>query len=273
MTLIDSIILGIVQGLGEFLPISSSGHLVLASDLLGIEMTEGSLLFNILLHFGTLVAVFIAYWRDILVLIVEFFAWIFDGFKIRNNPDRKFILLIIISTLPLVVVLPIKSYIEGLFSSSLAVGFALLYTSCILFISDRVVKSNKTAKETTKKNALFVGVMQTIAVIPGVSRAGSTITAGLFCGFSREYAVKYSFIMSIPVILAANVLSIYEAATEGISYTINYGIYGAGIFAAMVSGIFAIKLVKYITKNDKFTIFAVYTLVVGLITIVANIIG
>lgn len=271
MSFIESIILGIVQGLGEFLPISSSGHLVLASELLGIESNEGSLLFNILLHFGTLVAVFIAYNRDIMDLIKEAFAWIGDGFKIKNIPERRFILLVIVSTLPLLLVYPFKSSIEGLFGSSLAVGIALLYTSAILFTSDRVIKGNKNEKNTTYKNALFVGFMQAIAVIPGVSRAGSTITGGLFCGLSREFAVKYSFIMSIPVILAANVLSVFEATQYGTDLGMTIPVCIAGIVSAMISGILAIKLVRYITKNDKFIYFAGYTLVVGIITIGINI--
>ncbi|MFI3226791.1 MAG: undecaprenyl-diphosphate phosphatase [Clostridia bacterium] len=273
MTYIESIILGIVQGLGEFLPISSSGHLVLASEILGIESSEGSLLFNILLHFGTLVAVFIAYWHEILDLIVEAFKWIADGFKIRNNEKRKFIVLIIVSTLPLALVLPIKDSIESLFSSTLAVGIALIYTSLLLFFSDRIIKGYKTANDATYKNALAVGIMQTIAVVPGVSRAGSTITTGLFCGFSREFAVKYSFIMSIPVILGANVFSVVEAITEQTDLGMSIPVCIAGMVAAAVSGILAIALVRYITKNDKFIYFAGYTFVVGLATIIINILG
>ena len=271
MSLIESIILGIVQGLGEFLPISSSGHLVIASELLGIQATEGSMMFNILLHFGTLIAVFIAFFSDIKELVIEGFKWIFDGFKIRNIPQRKFIVLIIVSTLPLFLVLPFKSSIEGLFTSTLFVGIALIYTSILLFLSDKVIKGRKNIKETSYKNALFVGVMQAIAVVPGISRAGSTITAGLFSGFSREYAVKYSFIMSIPVILGANILEIYEMVSTKTPLGMPIYICIAGVIAAMVSGIFAIKLVKYITNNDKFGIFAYYTLIVGVIVIGFNI--
>lgn len=273
MSYIESIILGIVQGLGEFLPISSSGHLVLASELLGVEPNEGSLLFNILLHFGTLIAVFIAYYKDILELIVEAFKWVLDGFKLRDKENRKFILFIIISTIPLVFVLPIKSTLENIFSNTLVVGFALIYTSILLFASDKVVKGYKTVGETTYKNALAVGIMQAFAVIPGISRSGSTITTGLFCGFSREYAVKYSFIMSIPVILGANVVSIVEAISQKTDLGMSIPVCFAGVVSAAVSGILAIKLVRYIIKNDKFIYFAIYTLIVGLITIGVNILG
>ncbi|MFI3115632.1 MAG: undecaprenyl-diphosphate phosphatase [Clostridia bacterium] len=271
MTYAESIILGIVQGLGEFLPISSSGHLVLASEILGIEPHEGSLLFNILLHFGTLVAVFIAYFSEILELIVECFKWIFDKFRIRGIESRKFIMLIIVSTIPLVFVLPVKDQIESLFSSTLAVGIALIYTSLLLFISDRIIKGYKTAKDTSYLNALTVGIMQTIAVIPGVSRAGSTITSGLMLGFSREFAVKYSFIMSIPVILGANILSIYDAVSNGTDLGMSIPVCVAGVVSAGISGIFAIQLVRYITKKDKFIYFAGYTFIVGTITILFNV--
>ncbi len=270
MTYTEAIILGIVQGLGEFLPISSSGHLVLASELLGIEANEGSLLFNILLHFGTLVAVFIAYFEEILELIVEGVKWVFDKFRLRGNEKRKFILLIIISTLPLVFVLPVKDKLELLFSNTLAVGIALIYTSLLLFVSDRVVKGYKTARDTSYLNAVAVGIMQAIAVIPGVSRAGSTITGGLVLGFSREFAVKYSFIMSIPVILGVNVLSIAEAVTNKTDLGMSIPVCIAGVVSAGVSGIFAIQLVRYITKKDKFIYFAGYTFIVGTITIIIN---
>lgn len=273
MTLVESIILGIVQGLGEFLPISSSGHLVLASEILGIEPSEGSLLFNILLHFGTLIAVFIAYFSEIMELIIEAFRWIGDGFKIRNIQNRKFIVLIIVSTLPLVCVLPFKDSLEELFSSSLAVGIALIYTSVLLFLSDRIIKGYKDPKSTSYKNALAIGIMQTIAVIPGVSRAGSTITAGLFCGFSREYAVKYSFIMSIPVILGANVFSIIDAIENQTDLGMSVSVCIAGVVAAGISGIFAIALVRIISKKDKFIYFAGYTFLVGVLTIAINMLG
>lgn len=273
MSYIESIILGIVQGLGEFLPISSSGHLVLASNLLGIETTESSLLFNVLLHFGTLIAVFIAYFKEIFELFIEAIKWIFDGFKIRRSNKRKFIVLILISTVPLVFVLPIKSYIEGLFSSTLTVGISLIYTSILLFLSDSVIKGYKTASETTYKNAFIIGIMQAIAVIPGVSRSGSTITAGFFCGFRRDYAVKYSFIMSIPVILGANIISIYEIINGSAELGMSLSVCISGMVAAGVSGILAIQLVRYISKNDKFIYFSAYTFVIGLITIIANILG
>lgn len=271
MTYIEAIILGIVQGLGEFLPISSSGHLVLASQILGIEPNEGSLLFNILLHFGTLVAVFIAYYSEILELIVEGIKWIFDKFRLRGIESRKFIVLIITSTIPLVFVLPIKDEIEGLFSNTLAVGIALIYTSILLFISDRIIKDYKTAKDASYLNATIIGIMQAIAVIPGISRSGSTITAGFMQGFSREFAVKYSFIMSIPVILGANILSVAEAVSNGTDLGMSIPVCVAGVVSAGISGIFAIQLVRYITKRDKFIYFAGYTFIVGVITIIINV--
>lgn len=273
MSIIESIILGIVQGLGEFLPISSSGHLVLASGLLNIEVNEGSLVFNVLLHFGTLIAVFVAFRKDIYQLIVEGILWIKDGFKLKGIPERKFILMIIISTIPLAFVLPVKSAIEEMFSSTLVVGIALIYTSCILLLSDKIVKGQKEIEKVTVKNAIVVGVMQAIAVIPGVSRAGSTITAGLFSGFKRELAVKYSFIMSIPVILGANILSVYDMVTDGVELGMSGIVCIAGVLSAVVSGLLAIKLVRYITNKDKFGIFGVYTLIVGIITIAINVIG
>lgn len=272
MTLLMSIILGLVQGFTEFLPVSSSGHLVLTRTFFGFGIDAGDsfLFFDILLHLGTLIAVFIAFFPDIKELVIEGFKMIGDGFKVKNNPKRKFILLILVSMLPMFLVLPFMDKIEGIFSTPLMVGIALLYTAVILFMSDRVTVSNKTPLEATYKNALFVGLGQAIAVIPGVSRSGSTMVAGLFAGFNREFAVKFAFIMSIPVIIGANIINLPDAYIQMRSLDIPIYIYIVGIFSAVISGLLAIKMVRYIMKNKKFKVFAIYCAVVGLISIIAS---
>lgn len=272
MTLLMSIVLGLVQGFTEFLPVSSSGHLVLTRELFGFGLDAGDsfLFFDILLHLGTLIAVFIAFFPDIKELVIEGFKMIGDKFRINNNPNRKFIVLILVSMIPMILVLPFMDKIEGVFSTPLMVGIALLYTSVILFISDRVKTSNKTPLEASYKNALFVGFMQAVAVIPGVSRSGSTMTAGLFSGFNREFAVKFAFIMSIPVIIGANVINMPDAIVQMQSLDIPIYIYIAGILSAAISGLLAIKMVKYIMRNKKFKVFAVYCAVVGILSIIAS---
>ena len=209
----------------------ASGHLAIFKNMFHVN-TDTGIMFDILLHFGTLVAIFIVYWKDIVELIVEgftiiglaccnvgrFFANLFSKEKkpyrkIIETEYRKFVMLVILSTLvTMVIALPFESKIENAGNTLLVPGFCLCITSVILFIADRVQKGNKGPAEATYKNSLFIGLAQGIATLPGISRSGSTITAGLACGFNREFAVKYSFIMSIPTILGACILQIPDLA-------------------------------------------------------------
>lgn len=279
MNVLYAMLLGLIQGLTEFLPVSSSGHLVLFSTLFGLESAEQSnLLFDVLLHTGTLVAVCIAYWADIVEMIQEVFSW-FGGKRSRYAAKRdgfsqggRMIFLIVVASLPLFLVLPVKDWIEGLRQKPASVGVALIVTGFFLFLSDRIVKGKKTVRSASWKDALFVGLIQALAVTPGISRSGSTITAGLFRGFDRKFAVKFSFLMSLPAVLAATLLSLVDAVQTGIDPG-QIPIYLAGMLVAGVSGFYAIKLVRYITKHDHFGIFAYYCWAAGLVTILAVVFG
>jgi len=277
MTIIDGIIMGIVQGLTEFLPVSSSGHLVLFSNILGInDPGQSNLLFDALLHLGTLIAVIIAFYKDVIDLIKEFFLVIKDiftgKFTLKNmTPYRRFLIMIIVSLFPLIFIYPLKDKVETLFSSVLFVGIALLITSVMLYICDKLVIGKKDMSNTSYSNALTVGIFQAVAVAPGISRSGSTITGGLICGFSKEYAFKFSFIMSLPTILAANVLTFKDALEEGVK-DVNVVPYIAGVITAAVVGYFSIVLLKYILTKNRFRIFSYYCLAVGLIAIIYSLI-
>jgi undecaprenyl-diphosphatase len=269
MTILKAVILGIVQGAAEFLPISSSGHLVIVSSLLG---SEGDLFFDVLLHLGTFLAVIIAFWKDILRLLVELFLVIGDLlrgrlFKAEKTPYRNFLYMMILSLLPLFLVLPFRDKIEALFSSPVFVGGALLVTGCILLFSDRVSEGEKRMRTTGVRDALIVGFTQLFAVIPGVSRSGSTITAGLATGFKRDYAVKYSFILSLPATLAAGLLELFDTVKAG-GLPENMTPYLIGMAAAAVAGWFSIAAVRAIVKNAYFKYFAYYCFVVGTATII-----
>ena len=219
MSLLSAILLGLIQGVTEFLPISSSGHLAIAENLLHMSgSSEVPGFFDVLLHLGTLVAVFIAYWSDIREMVIELFYGVRDLAQ-RSTPTpappaRRLILLIIVGTLPLFAVLPIKDAVESLSGNMYFVAGALLVTGCLLFASDRVRPGRKTEKSATLLDVLLVGVAQAIATCPGISRSGTTITAGCFVGFDRRFAVRYSFLMSIPAILGANILSLKDAVTD-----------------------------------------------------------
>lgn len=216
MTLLHAVLLGLIQGVAEFLPISSSGHLAVAEHLLGqAGASEIPGFFDVLLHLGTLVAVFAAYWQDIRDMILEFFGGVGD--LIRGTtpspvpPARRMILLIIAGTLPLFAVLPVMDLVEGLGDNMYFVAGALLVTGCLLFASDRVRKGRKTERTATLADVLLVGAAQAVATCPGISRSGTTITAGCFVGFERKFAVRFSFLLSIPAILGANILSLKDA--------------------------------------------------------------
>ena len=274
MSLLSSIILGLIQGVAEFLPISSSGHLAIAEHLLGMTGLEIPEFFYVLLHLGTLIAVFAAYWDDIRNMVVEFFCGVRD-LAHRTTPTpvppaRRLILLIIVGTLPLLVVLPIKDLVEGLADNMYFVGGALIVTGFLLFASDRVKKGRKTEKNATLVDVLLVGAAQAVATCPGISRYGTTITAGCFVGFDRKFAVRFSFLLSIPAILGANVLSIKDALATVVWSEVP--VYLAGVAVAAAVGYACIRLLKMIADKGKFGFFAYYCWIVGAITLVLTVI-
>ena len=272
MSLLSSILLGLIQGLTEFLPISSSGHLAIAEHFLGqagVPATPD--FFDVLLHLGTLVAVFAAYWQDIREMIVELVDGIRDLARGTTPtpipPARRLILLIIVATLPLFAVLPVKDLVEGLSNNIYFVAGALLVTGFLLFASDRVKKGRKTEKTATLVDVLLVGVAQAIATCPGISRSGTTITAGCFVGFDRKFAVRFSFLMSIPAVLGANILTLRDAITEGGIIVGDIPVYLVGVAVAAVVGYACIRLLKMIADKGRFGWFAYYCWAAGLIVL------
>ena len=265
---------GLVQGLTEFLPVSSSGHLVLVQALFGSGVETNYMLFNVLLHFGTLLSVVVAFWKDIKELFVEFFGWIRDGFRINGHPYRRFIVMLLITLVPMFLILPIESRLEAAFSSPLLVGLLLLVTAALLFLSEKAPKKHKTEQNASWLDALIVGIGQMFAVLPGLSRSGTTICTGLFCGFSREFAVRFAFIMSLPVVLGANILELADVIREpALMGDASIASYAVGILVSMVSGLAAIRLVKFITKRGNFRPFVVYCTLVGTVAVVASLIA
>lgn len=275
MSLLNALILGIVQGVAEFLPISSSGHLSIAQNLLnlGVEGTD-DVFFDVLLHLGTLVAVFIAYWGDIREMVLEFFHTIGDirrgGMPGPIPPARRLILLIIVGTLPLFVVLPVKDLVEGLYSNTFFVGGALLVTGLLLFACDRVRKGKKNERTATMRDVLLVGAGQAIATCPGISRSGMTICAGCFCGMERRFAVRFAFLLSIPAVLGANILQIADVAEAGVDFSL-LPAYLLGVAAAAVSGYLSIRLVRMVADKGRFGAFAYYCWAAGGVTILLSI--
>lgn len=276
MTYFSAIFLGLIQGIAEFLPISSSGHLAFFQEVVAIFDTgDESIFFDVLLHLGTLAAVFVAYWAEIKALVLEFFTMIgVRKLPKGQKPDRlsrRMILFIILGTLPLFLILPVKDYVEGLYQNPIFIGCAFLGTGLILFLSDRLSRGSKTIKNASLVDVLLVGCGQALATVPGISRSGTTISVGLARGFSREFAVKLSFLLSIPAVLGANILSLIDAVQEGIDWTL-MPVYLAGVAVAAVSGYLAIRLLKYISQKGSFGGFAYYCWGIGLVTLILSLV-
>ncbi|MEA4896524.1 MAG: undecaprenyl-diphosphate phosphatase [Oscillospiraceae bacterium] len=274
MTLLFAVILGLVQGLAEFLPISSSGHLSVLQNLFGMD--EVDTLFDVLLHFATLIAICVAYRKDIAEMIREAVGFFRDirhpkPDEGESKPARRLVLMIVIASLPLFLVLPIKDYIDKLNNNTYFIGIAFIITGAILYLSDRMQNGRKTEKNMSVGDAVKIGVVQAIATLPGISRSGSTITAGMATGLNRNFAVKFSFLMSLPAVLAATLLELVHAVENGAD-TAKIPAYLLGMAIAGVTGYFSIKIVKILSQKGKFGKFCWYCFFVGALTIVLTII-
>ena len=281
MNIFYAILLGLVQGVAEFLPISSSGHLALVETILGsgkggelIASMDGSALFNIMLHLATLVAVVIAYWPDVRDMATEGGAMVRglsrgEGLAGGNVPARRLILMIIIATLPLVLVVPFHHQLESLNEYPWFVGAALIVTGLLLYIADRMPRGRKTERDMTVWDAVFIGVAQGVATIPGLSRSGTTITAGMSRGLTRQFAVKFSFLMSLLSVLGAVILSLIDAVKDGVDGSL-IPAYLVGMAVAGVTGYFSIKLLQRVVAKGRFGGFAYYCWAVGVLSIVLS---
>lgn len=285
MSLLQAILMGLIQGLTEFLPVSSSGHLALFKLLFGVE-TDTGILFDVLLHVGTLVSICVVYYRDIIKLIIGGFGILRDAFvnvviffrnrikkedesyrRIVRNSYRKLVLLLLVSTVPTGIIGFFGRDVVSMASEILIVpGICLIVTAVMLFAADRIRDGGKLPKSVTYTNAFGVGIVQGIATLPGLSRSGSTVMACLACGYQRSFAVKYSFLMSIPAILGALVLELTDLSEVVVSPAeIVY--YIVGMLVAAVVGFISIKTVLVIVRRRSFTVFAVYCLLVGALSI------
>lgn len=266
MSVLQAIILGFVQGLTEFLPVSSSGHLVVIEYLMNIKEDQAFFM-TVMLHFGTLVSLVIVYFKDIVKLAVEFILSIKDliqkkSLNICKNDTRKLCYMIITTSIPTVIIgLVFKKVFMSFYSSLLAVGIGLVITSVYMFLAD-VMNGRKDIKRAGFKDALIVGIFQGIAIVPGISRSGSTIFGGLFSKMKKDFAVKYAFLVSLPVILGSFILELPSAIKNG---SMNGGVFPifVGMIVAGVSGYFAIKMMIGIVKKRSLKGFMVYTAAFG----------
>lgn len=249
VNLLEAVLLGIVQGLTEWFPISSSGHLVIVQQLFGVPVP---LLFDVMLHCGTLLAVFAFFWEDIFKILS---AALRMDFK---SDDAKLGLLILLATFPISLVgFFLYDLIAPLFNSLFAVGAALVATGCMLYAT----KFFRNGQELNPKNALFIGISQAVSLVPGISRSGITISSAVFRGIDRQQAFTFSFLLAIPVIIGANAFELYRAAAEDFS-AINLEMLFGTVIAAIV-GYFSLMFLRDILKRNKLHFFAYYCWILG----------
>jgi undecaprenyl-diphosphatase len=283
-----TILQAIFQGLTEFLPVSSSGHLAIAQNIFEID-TGGSMLFDIMLHVGTLAAVFVAYRKDIVRMIREAICicidigantkiWISNRKndealrykRIIHNNYRKFVVLILVSTIPTGVIgYAAKNLVEAASATLIVPGVCLLLTGVLLVVADFTEDGKKIPRDVSYTNGFFIGIAQGISTLPGLSRSGTTITACLVSGFDKRFAVKYSFLMAVPAVLGASVLEIKDAVAEEITGNLVLCCVIGAVVAGLV-GYVCIKVMLSIVRKKKFKGFAIYCLVLGVAAIAAH---
>ncbi|TWO31376.1 undecaprenyl-diphosphate phosphatase [Seonamhaeicola sediminis] len=261
MDIIDAIILGIIQGLTEFLPVSSSGHLELGKVILQNEnVGEGGLLFTVVLHFATALSTILVFRKDVLDIIK-------GCLKFKWNEDLQFVSKIVVSMIPAVIIgVFFEEQLESLFDGNIMlVGFMLIITAVLLYLAD---KAKNTNKKVSFNNAFLIGLSQAIAMLPGISRSGATISTSVLLGNDKTKAARFSFLMVVPLIFGKIAKDIFsgEISTESQNFTA----LSVGFIAAFISGLFACTWMITLVKKSKLSYFAIYCVIVGVIAVVVS---
>ncbi|WP_215492512.1 undecaprenyl-diphosphate phosphatase [Fenollaria sporofastidiosus] len=271
MTLLKAIILAIVQGITEFLPISSSGHLAILQILFNIK--EGNVFFSQVLHFGTLLSILLVYHKQVINMIKEFFKMIASLIrkeKITLNHYQKLALYIIIATIPTVIIaLFIEKFLDQLYMSALLIGICFLITAVLIYIIDINMRSTKKISEAGVPTVLAIGAVQGIAALPGISRSGSTIFISHVLGVRKKDAVDFSFLLAIPAMFGGFILGLKDIYKEGASVSFDTNAI-VGLIISFITGVLAIRLIKLLAKNKKFHVFSYYLVVLGIVCIIAS---
>ena len=281
MSIIQSIILGLVQGLSEFLPISSSGHLAVFQHFMNIR-EDDVLTFTVMLHFGTLLSIFIAYRKDVAALLKELFLLIANvctgkGIQMNKNETRRLGIMIVIATIPAAVAgLLFEDFFDSLYSNMSFIGIGLILTGTFLFAAERWGGGDTEVRDMSMKSAFFVGVCQALAMCPGISRSGATMVGGLASRYSRPHAVRFAFLISIPTVLGAFILELPEAIRaigSGSEAEMSAGALIIGVVVAAVSGYAAIKVMIKAVTDKKLIWFSFYTWIAGAALLIYSLIA
>ena len=271
MSMTEAIIQGIIQGLTEFLPVSSSGHLALYQYFTGNNSESGAL-FSLVLHLGTLVAVFIAFWGSIRPLIQELFCMLGDLFQGRlslrtQRPQRRMLFLLFVSLLPLALTFLLKDLMQGVAADGniIVEGVCFLVTSALLLLANSCPPGRIKAGHMSYRAAAAIGLAQAVAPLPGISRSGSTLSTGLILGLDRKFALDFSFIMGIPAVIGALLLDAKEILGGGLELPL--GVVLAGLVTSLVFGLLAIGMVRWLVASQKLQWFGFYTLLLGVLAL------
>jgi len=277
--LIISLFLGLVQGVAEFLPISSSGHLSILQNLFKMDYSQDQhMLFDVLLHMGTLVSICIVYRAELKTMLssgVEFLRMRNDSDKdepVTLKPPARALLFVLIGTLPMLIAAIFNGLVSELYFKTGFIGIALIITGGLLFVSDRYIKTgNKTEKTMTVLDAIMIGLAQAVAILPGLSRSGTTISVGLARGLNANFAVRFSLLLSIPAVFGGMLVSLFRVFRSGADFSL-FPIYLAGTVVAAVVGFFAIQLIRRIMAKGSFGKFAYYCWGVGALALILSLV-
>ena len=267
MSLLLALLLGVLQGFTEFLPVSSSGHLVLAQELLP-GFSQPGVLFDVTLHLGTLVAVCLYFWKDLWTLLLSMIPG--DKPGVDTTTNRRLLWLLFIGSLPTVVLgLLFRKQFEAMFNDIFGAGIWFIITGILLFITDRVTTSERSLSAMSTLDAFIIGVAQGLSIIPALSRSGATIAAGVFLGLERVLLVRYSFLLSIPAVAGAFLLELFSHRQETFQAA-DLLAYGVGMLAALVVGYWSIAVLLNLTRSRRLSMFAYYCWAIGIVALVVG---
>jgi len=275
-----SIFLGLIQGITEFLPISSSGHLAILQNLLSATYSaDEHMFFDVLLHLGTLVSIIVVYRVEIKAMLSDGLDYLRSrsesdvGEPVVLKPPARALLFVIIGTLPMILAIFFVGLVKRLFSSVGFIGFALIISGGLLFVSDKfITRGNKTEKTMTMVDALLIGLAQAVAIIPGLSRSGTTIVVGLSRGLNGSFAVRFSLLLSIPAVIAAMLYELFSAIRGGVNFSY-LPAYLAGFVIAAVVGFFAIQIIRRLISKGGFGRIAYYCWGIGVVALIIAIVS
>ena len=276
MSILTAIFFGLVHGITEIIPVSGSGHLSVLSNLFGISYSEtGFQFYNVLLHISTLAAILVVFWTDILSLVhgtlVVFGAAPRPADKNSYVPSARLFLMIVVATVPLFFIIAVKKYVDRLYYNTVFVGICFFLNGLLLFISDRFAEGKKTGNTIAPLDAILIGICQCVAVIPGISRSGVTLTSGLATGLKRDFAFRFCFLLSIPALFGSIILDLISALKEPLEWSY-LPAYLIGMVVALLASIGALQLFKRILNKGKLSGIAYYCWVVGALAIILTLI-